>query len=113
MTDDREIEEIKRRRMMDLQNQAAASQDAQEREATQRRAAEKERQEAIKRFVTPEAYERLTNVRLVKPELVENVENQIIMLAQSGRLNRLIADAEVKSLLARLSEKRETKIERR
>ncbi len=113
MTDDRELEEIKRRRMMDLQSQAAANQDAQEREATQRRAAEKERHDAIKRFVTPEAYERLTNVRLVKPELVENVENQIIMLAQSGRLNRLIADAEVKSLLARLSEKRETKIERR
>jgi programmed cell death protein 5 len=113
LSDDRELEDIKRRRLMDLQNQAAANQAMQEREETQRKAAEKERQDIVKRFVTPEAYERLNNVRLVRPDLVENVENQIIMLAQSGRLNRLITDAEVKSLLARLSEKRETKIERR
>lgn len=113
MTDDRELEEIRRKRLMDLRNQAAANQAVQEREEAQRKAAEKERQEIVKRYVTPEAYERLTNVKLVRPEIVENVENQIIMLAQSGRLNRQINDAEVKSLLARLSEKRETRIERR
>ncbi|MCL4446861.1 MAG: DNA-binding protein [Candidatus Thermoplasmatota archaeon] len=113
MTDDRELEEIKRKRLMDLQNQAAANQAMQDREEVQKRTADKERQDVVKRFVTPEAYERLTNVKLVRPDVVENVENQVIMLAQSGRLNRLITDAEVKSLLARLSEKRETKIERR
>jgi programmed cell death protein 5 len=113
LSDDRELEELKRRRLMDLQNQAAANQDMQAQQENQRRAAEKERQDVVKRYVTPEAYERLTNVRLVRPDVVENVENQIIMLAQSGRLNRQITDAEVKSLLARLSEKRETKIERR
>lgn len=113
MSDDRELEEIKRKRLMDLQNQAVANQDMQAREESQRRAAERERQDVVKRFVTPDAYDRLNNVRLVKPDVVENVENQIIMLAQSGRLNRQITDAEVKSLLARLSEKRETKIERR
>jgi programmed cell death protein 5 len=113
MTDDKELEELKRRRLIDLQNRAAANQELQERDEAERRAAEKEKQDVVKRFVTPEAYERLTNVKLVRPEVVENVENQIIMLAQSGRLNRLITDAEVKSLLARLSEKRETKIERR
>ncbi|MEM0134117.1 MAG: DNA-binding protein [Thermoplasmatales archaeon] len=113
MTDDRELEEIKRKRLAEIQNQAAANRAMEEREESQRRAAEKERQDVVKRFVTPEAYERLLNVKLVRPEIVENVENQIIMLAQSGRLNRLITDAEVKSLLARLSEKRETKIERR
>lgn len=113
MTDDKELEEIKRRRLIDLQNRAAANQEMGEREDAERRAAEKEKQDVVKRFVTPEAYERLTNVKLVRPEIVENVENQIISLAQSGRLNRLITDAEVKSLLGRLSEKREIKIERR
>ncbi|MGC8645683.1 MAG: DNA-binding protein [Thermoplasmata archaeon] len=113
MTDDRELEELRRRRLMELQNQAAAQQEMQQREEAERRAAEKERHEFVKRFVTPEAYERLSNVRLVRPEVVETVENQIIMLAQSGRLNRLITDGEVKSLLARLTEKREPRIERR
>ncbi len=113
MSDERELEEIRRKRLIDLQNQAAAEQQMHERQEEERKSAEKERQDVVKRYVTPEAYERLSNVKLVKPEIVGNVENQIMMLAQSGRLNRLITDAEVKSLLARLSEKRETKIERR
>ncbi|MEL9914362.1 MAG: DNA-binding protein [Thermoplasmatales archaeon] len=113
MTDDKELEEIRRRRLLELQSQAAAQQEIQQREEAERKAAEKERHEFVKRFVTPEAYERLSNVRLVRPEVVENVENQIIMLAQSGRLNRQITDAELKSLLARLTEKREPRIERR
>ncbi|MEM0128294.1 MAG: DNA-binding protein [Thermoplasmatales archaeon] len=113
MTDDKELEELRKRRLMELQNQAVAQQEVQQREEAERKAAEKERHEFVKRFVTPEAYERLSNVRLVRPEVVENVENQIIMLAQSGRLNRQITDAELKSLLARLTEKREPRIERR
>ncbi|MEM0138808.1 MAG: DNA-binding protein [Thermoplasmatales archaeon] len=113
MTDDKELDEIRKRRLLELQNQATAQQEMQQREEAERKAAEKERHEFVKRFVTPEAYERLSNVRLVRPEVVENVENQIIMLAQSGRLNRQITDAELKTLLARLTEKREPRIERR
>lgn len=112
-SDDRELEELKRKRLIDLQNRAAQEQQMREGQEEEKKSAEKERQNIVKRYVTPEAYERLVNVKLVRPEIVDNVENQIIMLAQSGRLNRQISDAEVKSLLARLSEKRETKIERR
>jgi programmed cell death protein 5 len=113
MSDDRELEEIRRRRMMDLQREAASSEEMRQREEEEKKLAEKERQDLVKKYVTPEAYERLANVRLVRPEIVANVENQIIMLAQSGRLNRMITDSELKSLLARLSEKRDIKIERR
>lgn len=113
MGDDRELEELRRRRLMDLQREATSGEEMRQREDDERRVAERERQDIVKKLVTPEAYERLSNVKLVRPDLVANVENQIIMLAQSGRLNRLITDAEVKTLLGRLSEKRDIKIERR
>jgi programmed cell death protein 5 len=113
MTDDRELEELRRRRMMELQKEAMVNEDSARREEEERKALQKERQELLTRFLTPEAIQRLSNVRLARPEVAENVENQIIALAQSGRLNRMITDSELKAILARLTEKREIKIERR
>ncbi len=113
MTDDRELEELRRRRLMELQKEAMVNEDSSRREEEERKALQKERQELLKRLLTPEAIQRLSNVRLARPEVAENVENQIIALAQSGRLNRMITDSELKAILARLTEKREIKIERR
>ncbi|MFP3300283.1 MAG: DNA-binding protein [Thermoplasmatales archaeon] len=113
MSDDRELEEIRKRRLQELQRQALERQAMEEQQEAERKAAEKERLEILRKLLTPEALQRLSNVRLVRPELAENVENQIIYLAQSGRLTRQITDAEVKALLAKLSEKREIRIERR
>lgn len=113
MSSDKELEELRKKRLLELQKQALERQDIEEQEEAERKAAEKERQEILRKLLTPEALERLSNVRLVRPELAENVENQIIYLAQSGRLSRQVTDAEIKSLLAKLSEKREIRIERR
>ncbi len=113
MSDDRELEELRRRRLMELQKEAMANEDSARREEEERKALQKERQELLKRLLTPEAIQRLSNVRLARPEVAENVENQIISLAQTGRLNRMITDSELKAILARLTEKREIRIERR
>ena len=72
------------------------------------------RQQILRQILGPDARERLANVRLVRPDLAENVENQLIQLASMGRINRLINDADVRDILGKLTEKRrETKIERR
>ena len=72
------------------------------------------RQQILRQILAPDARERLANVRLVRPDLAENVENQLIQLASMGRINRLINDADVRDILGKLTEKRrETKIERR
>lgn len=113
MTDDRELEELRRKRLMELQREALSNEENARREEEERKALQKERQEILKRFLTPEAIQRLSNVRLARPEVAENVENQILSLAQTGRLNRMITDAELKAILAKLTEKREIKIERR
>jgi len=113
MTDDRELEELRKRRMLELQREALANEENARREEEERKALQKEKQDLLKRLLTPEAIQRLSNVRLARPEVAENVENQIISLAQTGRLNRMITDSELKAILARLTEKREIRIERR
>lgn len=84
---------------------------AQQAEADRR---ESERAEALRRILTPEARERLGRIRLAKPEVANAVEQQVIALAQTGRLQRAIDDATLRAILERIMpERREIKITRR
>jgi programmed cell death protein 5 len=72
------------------------------------------RLQILKIYLTSEARQRLNNVRMVRPELADFVENQIIQLASTGKLKRQITDEEVKEILSNIAEKerREFKIRR-
>lgn len=108
--EDKELEEIRKRKLAQLLAQQAASDQEEEKE----REYQEQRANILRKYLTSEARTRLNNVKMVKPDLAEAVENQIIYLAQTGRLNREITDEELKSLLARLNQtRREIKIERR
>jgi len=116
-SEDSELAEIRRRRLQQLQQmqgadaataQAYAQQDAE----MQRR--EAERSEILRRILTPEARERLGRIRLAKPEVAAAVEQQLIALAASGRIQRAVDDATLRALLERIApERREIKITRR
>lgn len=83
-------------------------------EEKQKKAELEARKEALLRVIlTPEARQRLTNVKLVRPELAESLENQLIALAQAGRIKIPITDDELKEILAQLAgqSKREFKIQ--
>ena len=72
------------------------------------------RQRVLATLLDPQARQRLTNIRLVKPELATAVENYLINAASSGRLNRPITDEELKQILIQLQQpKREFKFGRR
>ena len=91
MDSDDELAEIRRRKMQEMQRSAMDDQASAE---EQRRAQELEKarkQQILRQILTPDARERLSRVRLVKPELAENVENQLIQLAGMGRVNRMIS----------------------
>ncbi|OWP56989.1 MAG: hypothetical protein B2I17_02945 [Thermoplasmatales archaeon B_DKE] len=113
MENDDELNEIRRRKMEELSRSSNDQQLAEQ----QRQAQELERarrQQVLRQILSPEARDRLSNVRLVRPDLAENVENQLIQLANMGRVNRLLTDTDIKDILSKfLENKRETKIERR
>lgn len=115
--EDAELAEIRRRRLQELQS-APASNPAQNAYLAAQQAEhdrrEAERQEVLRRVLTPEARERLGRIRLAKPEVAAAVEQQVIALAASGRLTRAIDDATLRALLERIMpERREIKITRR
>jgi programmed cell death protein 5 len=71
-----------------------------------------ERKELLRRIMTPEARERLGRIRLVKPDTAKQIEEQLVYLAQTGRLRTLVDDEMLKKILAQLQQDREIKIRR-
>jgi programmed cell death protein 5 len=72
------------------------------------------RENVIRIALTSEARQRLTNVRMVKPEVAHAIEEYIIQLVSSGRLKRTIDDEQLKELLQTIqgTGKKEFKIRR-
>ena len=72
---------------------------------------EQQKRNAIKRFMTIEAYERLMNVRVSNYELYSQLVDLIISLAQSNRLSSPLTEEQLKDILGRMTFKPEPKIE--
>ena len=57
------------------------------------------RENVMRVALTSEARQRLTNVRMVKPDVAHAIEEYIIQLVSSGRLKRTIDDEQLKEML--------------
>ena len=67
----------------------------------------------LKQLLTPEARLRLNNVKMVKPELANMVENYLLGLASQGRSTGQITDDQLKQILLSAHQpKRDFKINR-
>jgi programmed cell death protein 5 len=109
---DDELAELRKRRMEQLQRQAAEQQML-EQEMEQRRRQESQIQQILIQILEPEARERLSNIRLTRPEFAKSIEQQLVMLAQSGRLKQRITDVQLKELLRQVvPSKKDWKIRR-
>ncbi|MEM4789765.1 MAG: DNA-binding protein [Ignisphaera sp.] len=70
-----------------------------ERKRLEKELEEARRQEILRAILTPEARERLYNIKLVRPEIAKIVEDRLIALAVQGRITRPLTDEELKSIL--------------
>jgi programmed cell death protein 5 len=87
--------------------------DPNEEEQKRREAESAMRQRALTFLLDQTARQRLTNIRMVKPELATAVENYLINSASSGRLNRALTDDELRQILYNLRQpKKEFRINR-
>ncbi|MDR2698722.1 MAG: DNA-binding protein [Candidatus Methanoplasma sp.] len=108
--EDPELEALRRKRMEEVHAQQS-NQAAQEEKARQ---FEMQKQSILRQILTPEARDRLANIKLASPEQANMVEMQLIQLAQSGRLQSVITDAMLRDILQKIMpQQREIKIERR
>ena len=111
MSSDEELERLKAQRMAELQ---ARQQQATEQ---QRAAAEADaqKQALMRKLLTPEARQRLTNIKMVRPDYGQQLELELIQLAQTGRVSLPISDEQLKKLLFQIEgqqKKREINIRR-
>jgi len=106
VSEDEELEKIRQKKLLELQQKLA--------EEEEKRKERIERSNLLRVILTPEARQRLANMRLVKPELVDKIEIYLIQLAQAGKIPTPLSDDQLKDILSKLiPSKREIRIERR
>jgi programmed cell death protein 5 len=106
---DEELEELRKRKLSALQRQMSEEQ----RNAQLQQQLEAQKQALLRNILSPEARQRLTNLKMIKPEFTEQLELQLIQLAQQGKLPIPLKDEQLKQILMQLqSRKKETKIRR-
>lgn len=106
-----DLEEIRRRKLMELQRQKELEELQKE---EMRRQVEAQKKAILRAILEPEAKERLSRLKLAHPEIAEAVENQLIYLVQAGRIQSKITDKMLVEILKRVQpKKRETRIIRK
>lgn len=109
MSEDEELDDIRKRRMLQLQRSMAQEQQR----AQMEQQVEQQKQSLLRQILTPEARRRISNLKMIKPEFATQLELQLIQLAQAGRIQIPLTDEQLKELLSKLqSTKRDIKIRR-
>ena len=110
---DKELENLRKRKLKELQQQAEIQESLEEQEL-QKKQLEEQKKMILRSILTTDARERLGRIKVARPEIVESIENQLIMLAQSGRLESKINDEQLRSILQKvIPKKRDINIRRR
>jgi programmed cell death protein 5 len=111
---DEELEKLRKKRLQELQQQGQLQQSYEEQQLDQQKELEEQKKQILRNILTIDAKQRLANIKLARPSIAEQIENQLIMLAQSGRINQKITDRQLRELLAQIMpKKRDINIKRR
>ena len=100
--DDERLEELRKQKREQLKQQQQGGDGQQEAREQAQQQAEQQKQALLKQHLTDGARKRLNTIRMSKPEFAEKVEQQVVALAQSGRLQERIDEDQMKELLREL-----------
>ena len=93
-----DIDELKEERLEEIKNrkeQQESREEEREAQATQ----------MAKKYLSSKAQSRLENVRTARPEQASKLEQRIVQLGMSGRVQGKIGDSQLKELLKGLNQK--------
>ncbi len=101
MSNDEELNNIRRRKLEELKQQAAQQQIAE----AQQKDFEAKKYQLMRKILSQEGRQRLENIRIVKPQFAEQIEIQLIQLFQTGKLRGAtpLPDNAFKKLLEQIS----------
>jgi programmed cell death protein 5 len=114
MSSDEELQRLRAQRIAELQARQNQSEEQQRAQAIAD--AEAQKQALMRKLLTPEARLRLTNIKMVRAEFGEQLELQLLQLAQTGKVPVPITDEILKKILSQLEaqqQKREISIRRK
>lgn len=101
--DDEELARLRAQRQKELQQQTAQKEQMEQ----QRQQMELQKQLLLSKFLTDEAKTRLNNIKMANPEYAARLEDQIIQIGQSGRLQGTkISDEQLKQMLRQITQAR-------
>jgi programmed cell death protein 5 len=108
LSEDPELDEIRRRKQAEIQKQYAQQEQQEEAKAQ----LDNQKQRILINILTEEARVRLNNIKLANPDFATSLENQLIQLSQTGRIRAKITDDQLKQMLRQLqgSKKKESNI---
>ncbi|WP_227353479.1 DNA-binding protein [Haladaptatus salinisoli] len=108
--DDDRLEELRKQKMEELQDQ----QQQEEAQQQAQQQADAQKQALLRQYLTDGARKRLNSVRMSKPQFADRVEQQVLAIAQSGRINGQIDEQKMKEILRELKpDKKSFNIKRR
>ena len=111
---DDELANLKRKKLEELQRQQSESQAYGAQQEQMQQEMEARKQAVMRTILTPEARERLSSIRMARPDFAAQIEAQLVTLAQGGRLKGAITDGQLKAMLKQLTpKKKEITITRR
>nr|XP_022338308.1 programmed cell death protein 5-like [Crassostrea virginica] len=108
MADD-ELEALRAQRMAQLQSQygrggAGGGRPSQEEQEEKARQMNEMKNSILSQVLDQQARARLNTIAVAKPEKAQMVENMLCQMAQTGQIQNKIGEAQLKSLLERVSE---------
>lgn len=96
---DEDLERLREERLQEMQSQQQGEEELRD---AQREAAENQKRAILQQYLTDGARKRLNTVRMGRPDHAERVEQQLLALIQSGRIEPKIDEDQMKRLLQEL-----------